>query len=263
MNQEHLLLAFGLTLFAGLSTGIGGLIAFSSKKFKPGFLSAALGFSAGVMLYVSFIEIFPKSISALEESYSEKGAYIFAVLSFFVGIALIALIDKMIPKPENPHEVHFLGKIDTIDDDIEKAKLYRLGLLSALAITIHNFPEGLVTFFATLQDPSLGVSLSIAIAIHNIPEGVAVAVPIYYATKSKTKALLFSFLSGLAEPIGALIGYLLLFNIFDDKMFGYIFAGISGIMVFIALDQLLPMAHRYGKHHNAIYGLISGMAVMA
>jgi ZIP family zinc transporter len=138
-----------------------------------------------------------------------------------------------------------------------------MGMFTALAIAIHNFPEGLATFAAALSDPALGLSIAVAIAIHNIPEGISVSVPVYYATGSKKKAFYYSFLSGTAEPVGALIGYFILLNFFSDFVFGILFAGVAGIMVFISLDELLPSAQKYGEHHLSIYGLIVGMAVMA
>ena len=141
--------------------------------------------------------------------------------------------------------------------------MHRMGLFSALAIAIHNFPEGLATFVGGLQDPALGMSIAVAIAIHNIPEGIAVSVPLYYATGSRQKAFGLSFLSGLSEPVGALVGYFLLFRYFNDFVFGLLFASVAGIMVFISLDELLPTAEKYGEHHVAMYGVVSGMAVMA
>jgi len=143
----------------------------------------------------------------------------------------------------------------------KSGSLYRMGIFSAIAIGIHNFPEGLATFASAIKDPTLGIS--IAIAIHNIPEGIAVSVPIYYATGDKKKDFFYSVLSGFSEPIGALVGYVLLYKYFNDLVFGILFAGVAGIMVFISLDELLPAAQRYGKHHLSIYGLVSGMVVMA
>lgn len=261
MNSEHFLFAFGLTLFAGLSTGVGSLLAFFSKKFNPKFLAGALGFSAGVMIYVSLIEIFVKAKDSLSLLYGDKQGYWFTVIAFFGGIALIALIDNLVPSFENPHE---LKNVATgTENRANDRKLMRMGLFSALAIGIHNFPEGLATFIGALQDPTLGVSIAVAIAIHNIPEGIAVSVPIYYATKSRRKAFGYSFLSGFAEPVGALLGYFLLTSFFNEAMFGIIFAGVAGIMVYISLDELLPTAEEYGEHHVAIYGLIGGMVIMA
>ncbi len=258
------LFAFSLTLFAGLSTGIGSIMGFFSKKFNPSFLSFALGFSAGVMIYVSFVEIFVKAKDSLAISVGDTKAYYYTVLAFFIGIAIIALIDKIVPSVENPHEIDNIDE-SKVKDKIEHSnkKLLRMGLFSALAIAIHNFPEGLATFMGGLHDPSLGISIAIAIAIHNIPEGIAVSVPIYYATGSKKKAFWFSFLSGLAEPVGALFGYFILRKWFNELTFGIIFAAVAGIMVYISLDELLPTAEEYGKHHIAIGGVISGMLVMA
>lgn len=262
MEQSNVLFAFGLTLLAGLSTGIGSALSLLTKKTNTRFLSVALGFSAGVMIYVSFVEIFAKAKDSLIAALGEKPGTWATVGGFFLGILLIALIDKMIPQAENPHEVHTVEEMDGKSES-HKSNLMRMGLFTALAIGIHNFPEGLATFTAALKDPSLGVPIAIAIAIHNIPEGIAVAVPIFYATGSRKKAFKLSFLSGLSEPIGALIGYLLLSRFFNDVMFGIIFASVAGIMVYISLDELLPSAREYGEHHLAIYGLLAGMAVMA
>lgn len=262
MDMDNILFAFGLTLFAGLSTGIGSLMAFMSKKFNPKFLAGSLGFSAGVMIYVSLIEIFAKAKHALVNSLGDRTGYWMTVVAFFAGIAVIALIDKLIPSYENPHELKNV-KSEKMENGHDAKKLLRMGLFSAMAIGIHNFPEGLATFMSALTDPTLGISIAIAIAIHNIPEGIAVSVPVYYATKSKKKSFWLSFSSGLAEPVGAVIGFLILHTILNDVTFGVIFAGVAGIMVYISLDELLPTAEEYGEHHIAIGGLIAGMAVMA
>ncbi|MDP3448667.1 MAG: zinc transporter ZupT [Eubacteriales bacterium] len=262
MESSNVLFAFGLTLLAGLSTGIGSALSLLTKKTNTRFLSVALGFSAGVMIYVSFVEIFVKAKDTLVAALGEKPGTWATVGGFFLGILLIALIDKLIPQAENPHEVHTVEEMDG-KSEAHKANLMRMGLFTALAIAIHNFPEGLATFTAALKDPNLGIPIAIAIAIHNIPEGIAVAVPIFYATGSRKKAFWLSFLSGLSEPVGALIGYLLLSRFFNDVLFGIIFASVAGIMVYISLDELLPSAREYGEHHLAIYGLLAGMAVMA
>ncbi|MBT3173608.1 MAG: zinc transporter ZupT [Lentimicrobiaceae bacterium] len=254
--------ALGLTLFAGLSTGVGSALAFFVKKTNTTFLSLALGFSAGVMIYVSFVEIFVKAKIELVSKLGETQGYWVTTAAFFGGILFIAIIDKFIPDVENPHEIK---KIEDISDEHikDKSKLMRMGLFTALAIAIHNFPEGLATFTAALTDPTLGIAIAVAIAIHNIPEGIAVSIPIYYATGSRKKAFWLSFISGLAEPVGAIIGFLILMPFLNPIVFGILFAGVAGIMVFISLDELLPAAEEYGKHHLSIYGLILGMAVMA
>ena len=260
--EANILFAFMLTLFAGLSTGIGSLIGLLSKKFNPKLLTIALGFSAGVMIYVSMIEIFVKAKASLSAVLGDKPGYTATVIAFFVGIFIIALIDKLIPSFENPHELNVSKKIEEASEK-DKKKLLRMGLFSALAVGIHNFPEGLATFMSGLTNPTLGISIAIAIAIHNIPEGLAVSAPIYYATKSRKKAFIYSFLSGLAEPVGAFVGYFLLRSFFNDMTFGLIFAGVAGSMMYISLDELLPTAEEYGEHHLAIGGLIAGMIIMA
>ncbi len=261
MGHENFVFAFTLTLFAGLSTGIGSAMAFMSKQFNPKFLAGSLGFSAGVMIYVSMIEIFVKAKDSMTALYGLQAGYTYTVIAFFGGIFIIALIDYWVPSAENPHEINKLT--GDIPEEIKKKKLMRMGMFSALAIGIHNFPEGFATFIGALEDPALGVSIAVAIAIHNIPEGIAVSVPIYYATKSKRKAFFYSFLSGLAEPVGALVGFFLFLTFFNDAFFGVTFAAVAGIMIYISLDELLPTAEEYGEHHIAIIGLIAGMAVMA
>lgn len=258
---NEILFAFGLTLFAGLSTGIGSLLAFFTKRTNTRFLSLALGFSAGVMIYVSFIEIFPKAREELSLAYGDTWGFWYTTAAFFAGIFLIAIIDKLIPSYENPHEIKMVEDID--NEKLGQTKLMRMGLFTALVIAIHNFPEGLATFIAALDDPGLGIAIAVAIAIHNIPEGIAVSVPIYYATGKKRKAFWYSFSSGLAEPVGAIIGFIILMPFLSPLMFGLLFAGVAGIMVFISIDELLPAAQEFGEHHLSIYGMIGGMIVMA
>ena len=263
MFTNEVLFAFALTMAAGLSTGIGGLMAFFTRRTNTRFLSVALGFSAGVMLYVSMVEIYWKAQESLIEGLgAERGPW-FAAAAFFAGFIMIALIDRFVPSAENPHEVKMIEDMAEDPQDVEDRKLMRMGVFTAVAVAIHNFPEGLVTFVAAIKDPSLGIAVAVAVAIHNIPEGIAVSVPIYYATGDRKKALLYSFLSGLAEPVGALVGFLLLSRFFGDAFFGIIFALVAGIMVFISLDELLPAAREYGEPHLSIYGLLAGMMVMA
>lgn len=263
IELNHIVFAFALTLFAGLSTGIGSAIAFFAKKTNTAFLSIALGFSAGVMIYVSFVEIFAKAKTELTLALGNTAGYWATSASFFGGILLIAIIDKLIPSFENPHEVHQVEELGRGKQPKDLDKLKRMGLFTALAIGIHNFPEGLATFTAALEHPQLGIAIAVAIAIHNIPEGIAVSIPIYYATGSRKKAFWLSMSSGLAEPVGALVGFLVLMPFMSPVVFGVLFAGVAGIMVFISLDELLPAAKEYGEHHLSIYGLIAGMAVMA
>lgn len=279
--DDTVLLAFGLTAFAGLSTGFGALCAFCITQSNTRFLSAALGFSAGVMLYVSFVEILAKARVSLVGHWGETTGSWMTVVSFFAGIAVIGIIDRLVPAKDNPHEISNIAEYvpctegeacPTPSDmagmaapagELDQAKLHRMGMFTALAIAIHNFPEGLATFTATLTDPSLGVGIAIAIAIHNIPEGIAVAMPIYFATGDRKKAFFHSLLSGLAEPLGAAIGFFVLMPFFSPAVFGMLFGGVAGIMVFISLDELLPTAEEYGEHHLCIYGAVAGMALMA
>jgi ZIP family zinc transporter len=263
MELKSILIAFGLTLFAGLSTGIGSAMAFFAKRTNTKLLSGALGFSAGVMIYVSFIEIFQKAKDTLVVELGHAGGYWVTVFAFFGGIVFIGIIDKLVPSFENPHEVHKTEEMDDPELAAKFRKLYRMGLFTAMAIAIHNFPEGLATFLSALKDTKLGMAIAVAIAIHNIPEGIAVSIPIFYATNNRKKAFVYSFLSGLAEPLGALIGFAIISTFLNDIVFGVLFAAVAGIMVFISLDELLPTAREYGYTHLAAYGLVAGMAVMA
>lgn len=254
--------AFSLTLFAGLATGIGSLLALLTRKTSRKFLSAALGFSAGIMLYISFVEMLPQGRESLILALGKTSGSWLAVLAFFIGIMFIAIIDRLIPSHGNPHEPHSVEEMDGHSEE-HKSNLMRVGMLTAFAIAIHNFPEGIATFIAALNDPSIGIAIAIAVAIHNIPEGIAVSVPVFYATGSRKKAFELSFLSGLAEPAGALAAYFLLLNFINDAVFGFVLAAVAGTMVFISLDELLPTAREYGEDHIAIYGVVLGMAVMA
>lgn len=282
--------ALGLTVFAGMATAIGSAIAFMAKRTNYRFLSVATGFSAGVMLYVSFVEIFIKGVDSLVESYGDPMGHWINAASFFGGMALIGIIDALIPHAENPHEIHSEIESAPLHDptapipDLESqhehcepgthhhhnTKLMRMGLFTALAIAIHNFPEGLATFLAALEDPSLGIPIAIAIALHNIPEGISVSVPIFYATGNRKKAFIYSALSGLAEPVGAIIAYMAIrifvggdTGVIPPQIMGILFGGVAGIMVYISLDELLPTSRAYGKGHDSLFGLVAGMAVMA
>lgn len=258
MENSSILIAFSLSLIAGLSTGIGGLIAFFSKRTNTKFLSLSLGLSAGVMIYVSFMELMPEAVEQLSMTYSERVAEAYMLLAFFGGIALIALIDRLVPEDENPHEVHTFE-----NDPHNHASLKRTGVMTAVAIAIHNFPEGLATFTTALTDIKMAIPIVVAIAIHNIPEGMAVSIPLYHATGSKKKAFWYSLLSGVAEPIGALAGYMFLSSFWNSTLNAFLLAGVSGIMIYISFDELLPNTERYGHHHHGITGIILGMAIMA
>ncbi len=261
-----------LTLIAGSATGIGGALVLFKKKISSNFLAGALGLSAGVMIFISLAELFPESQALIEGTVLQHGE-VFVLISFFAGMGLIMLIDFLVPEYENPHEASGLSleartaAVGVLERTGSEKALHRLGIMSALAIAIHNFPEGIATFIGALNDPEMGAGITFAIAIHNIPEGIAVAIPIYYATKSKGKALLYATLSGLSEPVGAAICYGLaaIFGIEltgGSPAFPLVLAAVAGIMIYISLDELLPTAEKYGKHHVAIAGVIGGMAIM-
>ncbi|MBN2567459.1 zinc transporter ZupT [Candidatus Woesearchaeota archaeon] len=255
--------AFTLTLLAGLSTGIGSLLVCCTRHTNKRFLAGVLGFSAGVMVYVSFAELLGESQRLFIGAAGTEWGPLLSVLAFFAGILIAVAIDRLVPSFENPHHYHC---VEDLDDKIKARsfrKLYRIGLITALVMTVHNFPEGIATFMTAISDHRLGVAIAFAIAIHNIPEGIAVAVPIHYATKSRKKAVLYSFLTGFAEPLGAVVAYLMLLPFLSDQLFGALFGAVAGIMVFISFDQLLPAASEFGEQHLTIVGLVAGMAVMA
>ncbi|EGN5746539.1 zinc transporter ZupT [Campylobacter jejuni] len=278
---EQIFIAILLTLFAGFSTAIGSTIAFFSRKDDLRVLSLGLGFSAGVMIYISFMEILPTALKDFKNHYDSHWAELLGLACFFGGILISLLIDKLIPEDVNPHEPkEDLSELKICPlpqkgqnppkfhpgeklHQINTKALKRTGIFTALAIAIHNFPEGFATFISSLDNLTLGIAIAIAVAIHNIPEGLAVSLPIYHSTGDKKKAFIYSALSGLAEPLGAFVGALILLPFIGDLTLAISFAVIAGIMVFISLDELLPAAKTYDKAHDSLYGLIAGMAIMA
>jgi zinc transporter, ZIP family len=264
--DSRVVFAFVLTLAAGLSTGVGSVLGLLNRRFSPRVLTVALSFSAGVMLYVSFVEIFPKARESLNAALGAPLGYAVTVMAFFGGIAAIALIDRLLPRHQTPLPAPSqLGQQPTgPSEHRSRAELMRTGLFSALAIAIHNFPEGLATFIGALSSPRLGIGIAIAIAIHNIPEGLAVSAPIYYATGSKRQAFWISLASGLAEPVGAVVGYIFLGSVLNQTVMGLVFASVAGVMIYICLDELLPTAQRLASHHHLmIGGVMAGMVVMS
>jgi ZIP family zinc transporter len=267
--SSPLFLAFAVTTGAGLATGIGAAVGLFAKRTNHLFLALALGFSAGVMIYVSFVEIVPKAIEFLTIDHGDGGALLWMSVAFLSGLLFMALLyrllpDLALPDPKQPPLATTVssgtGEVSAPPVD---PVLLRAGLMVALAITLHNFPEGIAVFFLTLEDPSVGIPVGVAIALHNIPEGIAVAVPLYYALGKRSWAFLLGLASGLAEPLGALIGYAILQPFITDTVLGVLFAVVAGIMVYISLDSLLPAARQYGNGQVVIYGVIVGMAVMA
>ena len=270
--MSGLISALILTLIAGSATGIGGALVLFKKKISSNFLAGALGLSAGVMIFISLAELFPEAQAMISDIGLPHGEA-FVLIAFFIGMGIITLIDFTIPEHENPHEASGLSLSDktaavgVLEHTGNEKALHRLGLLSALAIAVHNFPEGIATFIGALNDPEMGAGITFAISIHNIPEGIAVAIPIYYATKSKGKALLYATLSGLSEVVGAAL-CLAITAIFGIDLTGgspafpLVLSAVAGIMIYISLDELLPTAEKYGKHHIAIAGVVGGMALM-
>jgi ZIP family zinc transporter len=246
-------MALLLTLLAGLSTGIGSTIAYFIRRPRLVYLAFSMGLSAGAMVYVSLVEMLPKASNLIGHGWG--------VLVFFIGILFIGIIDLLVPEVENPH--HFGEMNEATASYRDEHKLMRAGVLTAVAIGIHNLPEGLATFTSALSDFRLGILIAVAIAIHNIPEGIAVSVPIFYATSSRNKALFYSFLSGVSEPLGAVLGILVLFPFLTPGLLAGTLAFAAGIMVYISLDELLPTAHRYGEGHFVIGGVVFGMLLMA
>ncbi len=261
MPNNSIFFAFLLTIIAGLSTGIGGLLVLLFRRTSAKLISLALGFSAGVMIYVSFVEILAEAKTYLVDSLGYITGQWATIFSFFIGMAIIAIIDKMVPEPQNPHESIRIEDAQYCAD--KNNGLMKTGIMTAAAIAIHNFPEGIATFVSGINSPSMGIAIALAIAIHNIPEGIAVSVPVYCATGSRMKAFKMSLLSGLSEPFGALVAFLILMPFMNDIIFGVIYAAVAGIMVFISFDELLPSAREYGEHHLSILGLIIGMFMMA
>lgn len=287
MFEGNFIIALLLTLFAGMATGIGGAIIMFVKKFSPKYLCATLGFSAGVMILISLVELFQEAREALSMQFGDKLGLFYTLVSFFGGMAIIALIDNFVPKENNPHEVNSMtiqiheeavgqhkavlsfGEEEPVQStgnslpDKKNGNLLRLGIFSSLVIAVHNFPEGLATFISAMENPELGASIAFAIALHNLPEGIAVAIPIYYATQKRTKAVGYATLSGIAEPLGGVLGYIVLRSVLTPSLLACVLAVVAGIMVYISLDELLPTAENYGEHHVAIIGVISGMVFMS
>ncbi|WP_395687951.1 zinc transporter ZupT [Aestuariivirga sp.] len=251
--DSTVLMAMGVCIAAALSTVLGSLSVLVTKQPSPRLLAFGLAFAGGAMVYISLVEIFWKAEAGFAGGVTARTAYVYATLAFFSGVLMLAMIDRLIP---NPHALMSSAATDS-------HHIRRVGVLAALAITAHNLPEGLATFLATLDNPAVGISLAAAIAVHNIPEGVSIAIPIYYATGSRRTAIVATCLSALAEPVGALIGYLLLAPFLTPAVFAWVFGAIAGAMVFLALDELLPTAKRYAQGHETVYGMVIGMAAIA
>jgi ZIP family zinc transporter len=247
-----------LSALAGLSTTIGSVLALFVRKPGSRLMTLTLGFSGGVMILVSFVELLPAGIEAI--------GFAPANLAFFGGMVAMFLVDALIPHDymaEHHHPEHHHTETENDQDTAMKGRLLKTGLFVALGLGIHNFPEGMASFATALSDPQLGIAIAIAIAIHNIPEGLAVSAPVYAATGSRGKAFWWSFLSGVAEPAGALLAALVLMPFLNEAVLGGLLSAVAGIMVFIAVDELVPVSHAYGEEHLSIVGIFGGMVVMS
>lgn len=253
--------ALSLTLLAGLATMIGAVLATLKRFTSRGAMAVSLGFSAGAILYVSLTDIVGKSLdsfTAINES--DKIGYGMMALAFFAGVLLMVLVDRLIPGEINPDDQE--GVIES--DRALKRKLMRGGLFIGLALCLHNFPEGFLVFMTAYDDPSVGIAIAVALAIHNIPEGIAIAGPLYAATKQKFRSIAIATATGVAEPVGAVLGFLLLQNFLNDTLYGWVFGIVAGMMVFICVNEILPAAHRFEtRQRQTTYGFIAGMAVLA
>ncbi len=260
--RPELMLGLGLSLIAGLSTGIGAAVAFFMKRTSTRVLTFSLGASAGVMIYISFMELLPAAAEMLEGA----SAKWLPLAAFFGGMALTCIIDRLVPESDNPHEIHEFDEWNTTQDEsmlaLRDKKTRRSAMLFALAIALHNFPEGIATVAAAFDSAEVAYSVAFAVAVHNIPEGVAVAIPLYCATGQRWKSFGLASLTGLAEPLGALVAMIILLPFLSPELLAVLFAGVSGIMVYISLDELLPMSRQWGHHHMAMYGLMGGMLLM-
>lgn len=236
-----------LSFLAGICTLLGALLFLFARRFSRSYICFAFGLAAGAMIYLSFVELFPISVRTIGFANTN--------LAFFLGVLVIGLIDMLLPQHLTPR---------CVDNSSNKnQKLMVGGLFTAIGIGLHNFPEGISVFFGSLAGARSGILLALSTALHNIPEGIAVAIPIYLATKNKKKAVLYSFLSGIAEPIGALLAYAVLRPYVNAYFLGQIFAFAAGIMVYISLDELLPSCFENCRTHKAIIGIVLGMIIIA
>lgn len=250
MFDKQSIIPLLLSLFAGMSTVIGAFILFFTKSENKKLITFALAFSAGVMITISFTDLFPAAEEALSKYYGKLNGVLFSIFFMIIGLLIALLIDELIP--EN----------NTSSDTNNNKSLFRVGFVSMIAIMLHNFPEGVATFVSGYQDTTLGVYITMAIALHNIPEGITIAMPIYYSTNSKAKAFKYTFISGIAEPIGAILAFLLLKPFINELILGIIFALVAGIMLYIAFQELIPESRKYGYNGLYIFSVFLGICII-
>ena len=241
-----------LSFLAGISTVLGACIVFISKRKSKKTITFALGFSGGVMICVSFTDLFPFAETTLVKYYGNLYGVLLTMIYMLSGAIFAMLIDKLIPSENNL----------IISNNSSNSRLFRVGIVAMIAITLHNFPEGIATFMSSYQNIALGISISIAIAMHNIPEGIAVAMPIYYSTGNRLKALRYTFYSGLSEPLGALLAYVLLKPLISEFLLGLIFAFVMGIMLYICFEELIPSSRGYGHTTLSLWSIFLGICIM-
>lgn len=241
--------SFIITSIAGLSTMLGSILIFFKYRNTSKVVCSALSFAAGVMLTVSATDLIPSSITGLLNIYYLFPALLIALISIVFGIAISTLINKYIP--------------DINSEKVGNKGLFKVGIISMIAIILHNVPEGIATFMTSTKDIQLGLSLALAITLHNIPEGISISVPIYYSTKSKAKALLYTFVSGISEPLGAIIAYLFLAPYMNDLIMSILLSSIAGIMIAISIYELIPASLKYNNtKRTTLYFLIGSIFMM-
>lgn len=246
--MSNTMYAFVLSFLAGLSTLLGTIPIFFKVKNKNTLISASLAFAAGVMICVSMTDLIPESFALLLGIFRGVPALLLLAVFFTIGLLFSMLVDKLFPVKE--------------DNAITNKRLYRVGLVSMMAIILHNLPEGIATFLSSTQNQSLGLALTMAIALHNIPEGISISVPVYYSTNSKGKAFFYTLLSGLSEPLGAFLAFLFLKPFINDFIMSILFSFIAGIMIHISIYELLPESRSYQKSRLPVFFFIIGFSFM-
>lgn len=236
--------SFLLTFFAGFSTMIGTIPIFLKRQSEK-ILIASLGFASGVMITISMTDLLPSAFSSLLESYVFFPTFLIVAICFSIGVIFSFSVDHFLPQ-----------------EKMQYGKLYQVGLISCLAIIMHNIPEGIITYLTSEANLHLGITLALAIALHNIPEGISISVPIYYSTGSRKKALFYTFVSGISEPFGAFLACVFLAPFVSPFVMGLLYAFIAGIMVHISIYELLPEACSYHKYKTTILSFLFGCGFM-
>ena len=234
--------AFLLTFISGISTIIGYLFIYI-KGNRVGVICKSLGFASGVMITISLIDLLPNSYQLIIDKYNVIYTIIIMFLCLLIGSSISLIVNKRIQS----REVN---------------KLYKIGIISAIIIVLHNIPEGIITYITASNNIKLGLALSLAITLHNIPEGISISIPIYYSTNSRFKAFIYTFISGISEPLGAVISYLFLSKYINNFILGIIYSIIAGMMLNIGYGELYKEAIQYNKKNAIIYSIIGGFLIV-